>query len=73
MRSKGNGRKYEYEFGRNDYERLVRFVSGLKGRVLLIGYDGGLMGAGLLGWQRREMTHTNSAGSDRSQHPQATA
>lgn len=57
--------RYEWEFGEADYGRLVGFVRGLKGRVLLIGYDGGVMGDGLGDWRRVDFEITLSAGQGR--------
>ncbi len=57
--------RYVHEFGGEDYGRLVGFVRSLEGKVLLIGYDGGVLGAGLADWRKVEFEATLSAGQGR--------
>ncbi len=65
LRVDGAGERYVHEFSVEDYGRLVGFVKSLAGKVLLIGYDGGVLGAGLEDWRRVGFEATLSAGQGR--------
>ncbi|MEM7113075.1 MAG: hypothetical protein AAF614_11630 [Chloroflexota bacterium] len=64
-RVEGAQERYELEFLPEDYGRLLRFARSRLGRVLVIGYDGGLLAAGLADWRRVNFEITLSAGQGR--------
>ena len=43
--------RYAFEYDHGDHERLLRLVAGLKGKVVLSGYDNSLYASMLPGWR----------------------
>ncbi len=61
------GERYEYEFTPSDYERLATFAHARQGRVVVLGYRGGMMSELFQTWHTIPFDIVLSAGQSRGQ------
>ncbi|MCA9999232.1 MAG: hypothetical protein KDE56_25885, partial [Anaerolineales bacterium] len=59
--------RYEYEFTPSDYERLATFAHTLHGRIVVLGYRGGIMSDLFQTWHTIPFDIILSAGQSRTQ------
>lgn len=61
--TRGNRVRYVHEYDQQDHERLLAFLQGLKGKVVLSGYDSELYARHLDGWRKEcKVSHDTQGG-----------